>query len=100
MKWNDFNQLLETTIQGYIVHWEVREEGLLKSNHSPDFFNKEPLIGTLEEARDKAKKLASINTTKYVNIGIYKVVNGNLFNNDEFLNKYPVWSKEEHDTKI
>lgn len=54
--------------KGYMVHFEVREGGVLRSDYFPDKHEREPLIQTEEEAWSLAKRFADSTDENTVNI--------------------------------
>lgn len=90
MKFSDFQKLLEQPPKptGYMINWELRENGMLCSNYTPDKHAGEPLIESYEVALKMAQKLASmdLNGDKYVNICVVE----RSFNRvSEVFNKHP-----------
>ena len=53
---------------GFMVSFEVRERGILRSDYFPDKHDGEPLIQTEEEAWDLAKRFGSSTDDNHVNI--------------------------------
>lgn len=53
---------------GFMVSFEIREGGVLRSDYFPDKHSGEQLIETEEEAWELARKFASSTNKTYVNI--------------------------------
>jgi len=73
---------------GFMVSFELRERGMLASDHFPDAHNGEPLIQTEEEAWRLASEFSKV-STRYVNIYVinqdYRPVAGYR---ERILNRY------------
>ena len=54
--------------EGYLIHFEVIENGLLKSDYFPDFRNGEEPISSESEAWKIARQFANSTNSNYVNI--------------------------------
>lgn len=65
-----------TRPQGFLVSWEWRENGLLRSDHTPDTTLDEKPFPTLDEAQGFAGEMARKAPENVVNI---KVVRANDF---------------------
>lgn len=68
MKFKDAMKIINDNEKGYMVSFEKVEGHILKSDHFPDFHNKEPLISTEAEAWDLACRFASATGDDIVNI--------------------------------
>ena len=58
--------------KGFMVEFEHRIDGMLRSSHFPDKHAGEPLIKTEEEAWELARNFAEILPQEYVNIYVIK----------------------------
>ena len=81
MKMQEALDIINNAEKGFMVSFEERGNGLLKSNHFPERRSGEDLIETEEEAWDLANKFANAtDVSKYVNIYVtdasYKPVKG------------------------
>lgn len=58
MKLDEAMDIIETSESGYMVHFEERNGGILKSDHFPDKHAGEELIKTLDGAWELAERFA------------------------------------------
>jgi len=68
MKLQEALNIIETKENGYMIHFEKREGGILSSDYFPDKHDGEELISTLDEAWELAEKFAKGTDEFYVNI--------------------------------
>jgi hypothetical protein len=70
MKMHEAMDVIEgrTGRKGYVVKFEVRENGMLRSDHFPDVLRGEPGIDTEEAAWNLAQAFANKSGADFVNI--------------------------------
>ena len=77
MKHDQALQIIDNGLNpGFMISFEWKEGGILRSDYFPDKHAGEKLIETEREAWDQARKFAAKTTGKCVNI---YVINGNDF---------------------
>ncbi len=65
-------EVKRTEQEGFMVEFEKRKNGLLRSGHFPDKHAGESLIKTEEEAWELARKFAENSSKDYVNIYVIR----------------------------
>ena len=68
MKFQEALDIINVKENGYMVSFEVRERGVLRSDHFPDKHANELLIPTEEEAWNLAERFAKATGSEVVNI--------------------------------
>lgn len=96
MKFHDFHKLINNIPKGFIICWDCLDGGIIRSEHTPEYFYNEKLIDTQDKALELAHLLSKVDPKKYVNIkvtgiNIYNCINGKEYG--DTLNKYYYYKK-------
>lgn len=92
MKLSEAQSIIQQDLgTGYLVSFEHRRNGFLRSDSFPDIRAGEPAIETEEAAWDLAAKFAIGNQSKYVNVYVIRACNYRPVDGYEerMFNRYP-----------